>query len=198
MTSDGAPTVGLRERKKARTRVAIRDVALRLFEEQGYAETTVEQIAEAAEVSPSTYFRYFPTKEAVILIDDWDPLMADAIRDQPAELGPIDAMVGGMRAVIANLAPGEWERERRRQAIFQSVPELRQRYMQQMLSSLDLLAAALAARADKPADDLESRVVAGALVGVAMAIWRPGDNGLWEQPDLQSLVEGVAALRRSL
>jgi transcriptional regulator GlxA family with amidase domain len=53
---------GLRERKKTKTRAAIREHALRLFREQGYEATTVEQIAEAAEVSHSTFFRYFPTK----------------------------------------------------------------------------------------------------------------------------------------
>jgi len=52
------PTLGLRERKKIRTRETIRQEAFRLIEENGYAATTVEQIAEAAEVSPSTFFRY--------------------------------------------------------------------------------------------------------------------------------------------
>ena len=68
----------LRERKKARTRASLREHALRLFREQGYQATTVEQIAAAAEVSPSTFFRYFPTKEDLVLQDDMDTRLLDA------------------------------------------------------------------------------------------------------------------------
>src|SRR6266508_3120114 len=75
--------VSLRERKKARTRAAIREHAMRLFREQGFAETTVDQVAEAADVSPSTFFRYFPNKEAVMLQDDYDPRMiADLVAER--------------------------------------------------------------------------------------------------------------------
>src|SRR6266511_4061622 len=63
--------IRLRERKKARTRAAIREHAMRLFRAQGFAETTVDQVAEAADVSPSTFFRYFPNTEAVILQDEY-------------------------------------------------------------------------------------------------------------------------------
>ena len=87
-----APVLGLRERKKVKTRAAIREHALRLFREQGYAETTVDQIADAAEVSPSTFFRYFPTKEDVVLDDEFDPMLAAAFRSQPPELTPIQAV----------------------------------------------------------------------------------------------------------
>src|ERR1700704_1597179 len=82
---------GLRERKKARTRASIREHALRLFRENGYQRTTVEQIAAAAEVSPSTFFRYFPTKEDIILQDDMDTRMIEAMEQQPADLSPLSA-----------------------------------------------------------------------------------------------------------
>src|SRR5689334_8446368 len=101
------PRPGLRERKKARTRAAIREHALRLFREQGYDATTVEQIAEAAEVSPSTFFRYFPTKEDVVLQDDMELLWMDGFLAQPADMGPIAALRAAVRAAFDGMGPEE-------------------------------------------------------------------------------------------
>src|SRR5919198_3405569 len=92
LRDDDRPALGLRERKKARTRAAIREHALRLFREQGYEATTVEQIAEAAEVSPSTFFRYFPTKEDVVMVDDIDPMMVAAFNAEPPDTPPLRAL----------------------------------------------------------------------------------------------------------
>src|SRR6201999_2191851 len=92
IVTDMTGQAGLRERKKARTRASLREHALRLFREQGYQATTVEQIAAAAEVSPSTFFRYFPTKEDVVLQDDMDSRMIEALARQPADLAPIAAV----------------------------------------------------------------------------------------------------------
>src|SRR6201999_4460966 len=100
--ASGEPA-GLRERKKARTRAAIRQEALRLFREQGYHATTVEQIAAAAEVSPSTFFRYFPTKEDVVLQDDMEPLLIEALEQQPLEMGIVAAVRAALRTVTATL-----------------------------------------------------------------------------------------------
>jgi AcrR family transcriptional regulator len=60
---------GLRERKKQATRIAIRDAAMALFAEQGFAHTTFDRIAEAADVSRATVFSYFPTKEDIVFGD---------------------------------------------------------------------------------------------------------------------------------
>src|ERR1700727_3243451 len=78
------PPPGLRERKKIKLRRAIQTAALRLFEAQGYEHTTVEQIAEAAETSTTTFYRYFPTKEDVVIDDDYDPIIEDTIATRPS------------------------------------------------------------------------------------------------------------------
>jgi AcrR family transcriptional regulator len=94
------PARGLRERKKAKMRAAIQRHALRLVREQGYEATTVQQIADAAEVSPSTFFRYFLIKEAVALYDDLDPLFIAAFEAQPAELSPVQALRRALHQVL--------------------------------------------------------------------------------------------------
>ena len=80
------PEPDWRQRKKAATRDRIRACALRLFREQGYDATTVEQIAAAAGVSHMTFFRYFPAKEDVALSDSYDPLIAGRLEADPGHL----------------------------------------------------------------------------------------------------------------
>ncbi len=163
------PSIGLRERKKAKTRAAIREHAMRLFHEQGYADTTVDQIAEAAEVSPSTFFRYFPTKEDVVLADDYDGLIVEAFRAQPAELTPIQAIRAAMHAIFDDLPPDAMRRERDRMQLVKEVPELRAAAMDDYMESMTMLAEIMAERLGRRPDDFPVRVFAGALVGVALA-----------------------------
>ncbi|WP_250002608.1 TetR family transcriptional regulator [Actinoplanes sp. M2I2] len=189
---------GLRERKKARTRAAIRDAAMRLFTEQGYAATTVEQIAEAAEVSPSTFFRYFPTKEDVVLTDDVDPAVVAAIRAQPPETPVVDAVLAGMRQVFEQLTEEEWAGERRRQRLFDEVPDLRARQLQQTVAAVDLLAGVIAERLGRPADADEARTLAGALVGVTLTFLRPGEAVSFHLEDFDRVRRALISLRDHL
>ncbi|HEX5118565.1 MAG TPA: TetR family transcriptional regulator [Pseudonocardiaceae bacterium] len=164
-----SPVLGLRERKKARTRAAIREHAMRLFREQGYAETTVDQIADAAEVSPSTFFRYFPTKEDVVIGDDFDGMLADALRDQPLELSPIQAVRAALKTVFADMPEEARLRDRERHELIKEVPELQVAVLDEYSRSLRLLAGLVAERLGRDANDLRVRVFAGAMVGVALA-----------------------------
>jgi AcrR family transcriptional regulator len=164
---------GLRERKKARTRAAIREHALRLFGEQGYDATTVEQIADAAEVSPSTFFRYFPTKEDVVLQDDIDILAIEAFERQPADLSPIAAFRAAAKETFAALSPDEIARFAETTSLTLSVPEVRARAVDEFARTIDVIAAATARRTGRDAGDVAVRNLAGAVVGVIMAATMP-------------------------
>ncbi|MEU0468797.1 TetR family transcriptional regulator [Amycolatopsis sp. NPDC006131] len=163
--------LGLRERKKARTRAAIQSQALRLFTAQGYAETTIEQIAAAAEVSQSTFFRYFPTKEDTVLYDRLDPVLMRAFVEQPAELTPLQAVRAACAQVFARLDAEESELERARQRLVFSVPELRNRMIEHIAAGLGMLAEAAAERAGRDPGDFTVRVWSGAVIGVVFAAY---------------------------
>jgi AcrR family transcriptional regulator len=160
---------GLRERKKARTRAAIRRQALRLFRQRGYAATTVDQIAEAADVSPSTFFRYFPTKEDTVLQDDLDEPMLHALRAQPPGVSIVQALRDAMRSVLAELPPDELAQERERVALVFSVPELRARTLDRFWETTRMFAQAVAEREGRPPDHFAIRNLVGAVIGVSMS-----------------------------
>ena len=159
----------LRERKKARTRAAIRQHALRLFRAQGYVETTVEQIAEAAEVSPSTFFRYFPTKEDVVLRDDFDPMAIERFEAQPPELSPIAALRAAMRETFADAPADQITQWQELNRLTTSVPELRARVLDEWMRSVRLIADLMAKRLGRDPSDLVVRTLAGAITGVGMS-----------------------------
>ncbi|GAA2815409.1 TetR family transcriptional regulator [Kribbella solani] len=164
--------LGLRERKKAKTRAAIQEHALRLFKDQGYAETTVQEIAAAAEVSPATFFRYFATKEDTVVLDRLDPVMIELFRSQPAELTPTEALQAAIRQSMSELTDDEWELESERQRLVMNAPELRVRMLDQLYEGIDLLVTLAAERTGRAPDDLSVRAWAGAVVGVMMATYR--------------------------
>ena len=167
---------GLRERKKARTRASIREHALRLFREQGYQKTTVEQIAAAAEVSPSTFFRYFPSKEDLVLQDDMDTRMIEAFERQSPGLSPVAAVRAATREVFETYTEADLDVIRETTALTVTVPEVRARAMDEFARTISVVGEALAKRAGRPPDDLAVRTIAGAIIGVIMSITMPWDG----------------------
>ncbi len=185
MTELPPASQGLRERKKARTRASLREHALRLFREQGYQRTTVEQIAAAAEVSPSTFFRYFPTKEDLVLQDDMDTRMVEAFERQPSGLTPIAALRGAIREGLQSYNEADLDVIRQTTELTMTVPEVRARAMDEFGRTIAVISEALAKRAGRPPDDLAVRTLAGAIIGVIMSITMPWEG--WS--DRQAVVD---------
>jgi AcrR family transcriptional regulator len=163
--------LGLRERKKIKTRQAIRREAFRLIDENGYAATTVEQIADAADVSPSTFFRYFPSKESLLLADDLDPLILAALDAQPPDLPPTQAIRRAYAAAMARLPAEQLEFENTRQRLMFSIPELKAAMYDEYYRTINVMADAIVRRIGRPASDFEVRVFVGALTGAMMAAY---------------------------
>ena len=160
---------GLRERKKARTRFAIQQEALRLFREQGYGATTVEQIAEAAEVSPSTFFRYFQTKDALVLTDDYDPIMVERFRAQPPGLGAVASFRAALRETFTDMPQDQLDAAEERNALILSVPELRAAFADFLISSMRQVIELVAERSARSTDDPEVVAATGAVMGILLS-----------------------------
>lgn len=159
---------GLRERKKAKTKAAIQRHAIRLFRAQGFGATTVEQIAEAAEVSPSTVFRYFPTKEALVVFDAYDPVIFARFQEQPPELNLIQAWRGALNEAFALMSPEEITAQLDRGRLLLSVPELWGATLNDTKETMGIFTALSAERVGTTPADPALRATVGAIFGVLL------------------------------
>jgi AcrR family transcriptional regulator len=162
-------SIGLRERKKLKTRAAIQREAMRLFLDRGFDATTVEDIADAVEISPSTFFNYFPSKEEVVFQDDLDPLILEQFTAQPPDVPPVTALRNAMRAVFSRLTADQDLLMRQRTRLMASTPELRSAMLGQFAGLVDQISALLASRVGRRPDDFAVHNVAGAVLGVLMS-----------------------------
>jgi AcrR family transcriptional regulator len=192
---------GLRERKKARTREAIIEAALVLFERQGFDATTVEDIAEAADVSPRTFFRYFDTKLDVVMarnVDDSDD-MDELLAALPPDLGPLEAVRHVVsEKLTSRLAEGD-DSILREMRVVMSTPGLRAICVERFHEKLDGFAAVFATRLGVDERSLEAYVLAGAVSAMMLAVM---DRWVAEgaRPDrvVPLLDEGFALLEQGL
>lgn len=198
MRAEGNPgSLGLRERKKARTRAAIQSNAMRLFREKGYEATTIEQIIEAAEVSETTFFRYFPAKEDLVLRDEYDPVITQMYQDQPPDMSPVQAMRATFAAMLGGMTAEQRAEQKERVALCLSVPALRAAMLDQLSRNMQLLADAIGARAGRSPDEFIVRSIAGAFLGVMMAVL--AEMAQNPEADLGALIDiGFAHLESGL
>jgi AcrR family transcriptional regulator len=185
-----------RQRKKNATRDRIRASALRLFGEQGYDATTVEQIAAAAGVSHMTFFRYFPAKEDVALSDSYDPLLAGSLEQTPASW----PLARRIRTVLVQGLRQVYDTERdallAQNKLIVSTPALRDRLWADQIVTQQLILQVLA-----PRPSFQDRVtVAACLAAATTAVlsWVEND-GTPELPDLiEQAFDALASADRFL
>ncbi|GFG49613.1 TetR family transcriptional regulator [Mycolicibacterium agri] len=184
-----------RERKKAATKHAIQQHALRLFVEKGYDATTVEEIAAAAGVSHMTFFRYFPRKEEVVEYDEYDPILEDLIAARPPEEPPITALHNAIRVGLQRVLAADRDALLVRTRLILNNPVLRSRNLIAQDTTRDLFARALARRAGRSEPDLAATAQAAAAlgaVGSALMAWAQDGSA-----DLVGLVDAAFAALQS-
>lgn len=176
LSAAGAPAPGLTARRKERIRRELADAAASLFYQRGYDATTIEDIAAAVEVSPRTVYRYFATKDELIVAlgqSNADAFLA-ALRARPAEESANDAV----RAAVATAFGSKWResawRVRAFLTLINDTPVLRARWVAEAYDAQRQLAAVLAERNGTGAGDLRNLVAAGAVtlaINTALQEW---------------------------
>jgi AcrR family transcriptional regulator len=188
MTFVTEPEPDWRQRKKNATRDRIRASALRLFGEQGYDATTVEQIAAAAGVSHMTFFRYFPAKEDVALSDSYDPLLAGLLEQTPAGWPLTDRIRTALLQGLRQLYNADRDTLLAQNKLIIATPALRERLWASQMDTQQLILQALGTGQDNPQPGFTDRVaVAACLAAATTAIltWVENDG----TPELPHLIE---------
>jgi AcrR family transcriptional regulator len=180
------PEPDWRQRKRTATRDRIRATALRLFGEQGYDATTVEQIAAAAGVSHMTFFRYFPAKEDVALSDSYDPLIAALVEQTPATWPLIQRIRTALLQGLGQVYDADRDTLLAQNKLIVSTPALRERLWADQMTTQQLILQALGESQHDPQPSLKTRVtVAACLAAATTAILAWVENkGTAELPDL--------------
>ncbi|MFD0278577.1 TetR/AcrR family transcriptional regulator [Kitasatospora sp. NPDC127111] len=169
---------GLRERKKRQTREALIDAAHRLFLDQGFARTTVDEIASAVDVSQRTFFRYFANKDEVALavLADAEDHFIDLLRRRPAEESPLQAMRAAIVASWRDLGSpprtgsGSVTRALELLQMIEDTPTLLAAHLRRVTEQERVVAQVIAAREGlDPAEDLRPTVIAAVFGSVLRA-----------------------------
>jgi len=179
---------GLRERRRVRTKLMVQAEALRLFAEQGYEQTTIDDIAHAAAMSPRTFFRYFPTKEDVVIQDEYDPALAEALRARPAGEPIVDAILQSLKGPLGRMLEQDREELLLRTRITFTDPAIRARSVGEQERSEQAIAAIIAERSGRNASDLDVKCAAAAIIAVFATLVRHWVEGGGTE-DLAALYE---------
>jgi AcrR family transcriptional regulator len=172
-TSEVTKPLGLRERKKRRTRLAILDTAIHLFYVQGYAATTITQIAEQADVAPSTVFKYFPTKVEMVfsMLDAISASARARLLHRPAGESAAEALIAWIEEDVPEVEAPYTSTMREIPTIVASSAELQDEQRLRLARIEDLFAEAFSDDVGEPADGVAARVLATIALRGMSEIW---------------------------
>jgi AcrR family transcriptional regulator len=188
----------LHERKKRAAMRRIQEVALDLFDAHGYESVTVEQIADAAEVSPSSVYRYFGTKEQVVLYERSDFEFLAVVDRELADQPPVDAVRRALAVVMTSFFGRDEALSRRKTRYALSEPALQPALGELTAAFVQQVAGALARATGRAADELEVQVVAEALLGALMAAVRHWHAGGYRTDIRDEMESALGVLERGL
>ena len=188
--------MSLRERKRQRTRERIQDEAFRLVRRDGFDATTIEAIAEAADVSSSTVYRYFGTKEGVLLWDELELPSWELLEEEMQERPPLDALLAMFERVThLGFHVSDVEMRSRIRLIFE-LPQLRSAFRDALADYEREFAAVITERSN--VGPVEARVIAVVAISTFAAVIEDWAMAPDERPFAVVAEENVLALRRVL
>lgn len=191
---------GLRERKKIQRREAIVAAAMRLFADRGYDETTIADIADAAEVAPRTVLTYFDTKEDIAMapVDELAERMTTALRSRGPGMSTLDVVADWLRAEMRERASRSADHELMRR-MFENNPRLDGQAMARVAGVAAEFTHALAADIGRDPDDPAAGIVVAAAAGIishVLSLPTDSDQDGAVRAALAFLAGGVTALSR--
>lgn len=167
--------------RAARTRQRLQRHALALFEQRGFDQVTVEEVARAAGVSHMTFYRHFPTKESVVLDDPYDPLIGAAVARQDPGQSPVARVAAGVMEAWGATEGPDPDEVRARLRIAADHPGLRAKAWEHNHRTEQVIVEALTSTGT---DVLEAKIAAGAVLGALTAAlfdWAEADDALLEE-----------------
>lgn len=181
---------GLRERQRAAATYRIQTVALDLFEQRGFDAVTIEEIAEASDVSASSVYRYFGTKEHIVLWDEFDPMLREHAARAMAHEVPLAGLRHELMSMIDAFSPEAEQRIVRRLRLAASTPALEQATIAHAYAATTLIEQVLARRLGREETDLQVQVFAHAFVGGLLGMLHHWQGTDFAEP-MKELVERV-------
>lgn len=163
--SEGTHTENLRDRKRLATMRRIQEVALDLFDRDGFSGVTIERIAVETEVSPSSIYRYFGTKEQIVLWDEYDPVWIDQLFEEVKTKPPLVALRRAAEVLIIGPLVTDEEYVRRRTRLIMEEPSIEAASALALYEAAELIGNTLSEALGREHGDLDIQLLSHALVG---------------------------------